>query len=1798
MRQDRTLIKKTKLIVALVVVVAIVSGSLVGYPISSGNNQISTSPPKDIGDGELFISNLSALSQTATPTHSAGNSARIRGTIYARMMDGSFGPLRGAKFILYDPDLSILSISYTDWSGRFDSGWIPNVPYVYQTVIAETQSDWGVVILNGVGDRYAVNRIINGPFVDDEYDVGLFYVEGNAWRIYDTIVKGWSFLYNQTSYHMPQVTVLWPCTSVAQPIVESLKISLPEGGRFPNIEAHPDIILHEYSDVVGYRVYGVLLDSLPNQMWGDGWSDFFSCAVRDNPVISEVGGLVDPQGNPTISRNLETRKNVDNTNDSSFYDESDPRQEGRSNTASALWDLYDPWLDNLDIVNFSFGNLWDIFTTKPANFESFWQRLKSELLTWPPDGSPYRDAHYAKAAVFQNGKPWVNNAPSSSIGGLTGTWQISPVTLSASASDSDWEDVNYLFVTFEYSTTGGNPWTTIGTDSSSPYSVTWNPSFQDDSVWVRATASDGMKNSNPSTTGPFGVQPVSPIYTLSTSVTPSGAGTVSGGGSYVSGASVTLTATAASGYQFSSWSGYLSGSTNPMTFTMPAQNVSVTANFSQIPTYTLSTSVTPSGSGTVSPSSGSYTAGTQVTLTAYPASDYVFDYWSGDASGSNSSVTITMDSNKSVVAHFKTASSVIIITTVEQLQEMKNNLSAHYALGNDIDASDTVNWNGGAGFEPIGNYHDGTQEEEYYPFTGSFDGQGHKIFNLYIYSFFQTYYVGLFGLNEGTVSNVGLENLTIWGGWDIGGGGGLVGWNYGGTISNCYSTGEVVGDGSIGGLIGFANWGTVSNCYSTCIVDSGFFAGGLVGEQYRGIVSNSYSTGSVNGYVEGGLVGYNYNGTVSNSFYDKNTSGQSDTGKGTGKTTAEMKTKATFTDAGWDFVTIWDIHPAINDGYPSFTWAHPDVIEIRTVGELQAMRDNLSANYVLVNDIDASATRNWNGGAGFIPIGRFTGSFDGWGYKIYNLYINRPATNYVGLFGVVESGGVVENVGLENENVIGKSYVGGLVGASVVTVSNCYSTGTVSGGGSYVGGLVGWNDRTVSNCYSTGTVSGGGSYVGGLVGINYEGWVKTCYSTGTVSGSYSRNTAGGVWLPRWVKTCYSTGTVSGSYSVGGLVGGNDHEGYVINSYSTGSVSGGDEMGGLVGYNDGYVINSYSTGSVSGGNEVGGLVGYVFGGSVSGCYSTGAVSGSGEKVGGLVGINGYYADVSGCYSTGFVSGDYNVGGLVGCNEGAMSNCYSMGDVSGSDGVGGLIGYSYGGTVSNSYSTGTVSGSSCVGGLVGRIVECGIVSNCYSTGSVSGDYCAGGLVGYNWGIVYNSYSTGTVSGGSYVGGLIGWNEWGIVSNCYSTGFVSGDYYVGGLVGSNYALGTVSNSFWDNVTSWQATSDGGTGKTTAEMKTKATFTDAGWDFLTIWNIGYGYPFLTWAATPWSYYTGSNVESVSISSDGSYIAAGCYDGNVYLFSKYSDTPLWSCDVYSYLDPFPPEDIEVRVSISSDGDYVAVSIYKSITWDDPQNGQTHHKEDGSIFLFSKDSGTPLWYYKDIYTSVSISSDGSYIAAGTGGYSDHKVYFFSKESSTPLWSYTAGSYVKSVSISSDGNYIAAGGGDKKVYLFSKDSSTPLWSYNTGSYVYAVSISSDGSYIAAGGYDKKVYLFSKNSSTPIWSSTTGGEVNLVSISSDGNYIAAGTGYSDYKVYFFSKDSSTPLWSYTAGGYVNSVSIFSNGSYIAVGGYDYKVYLFSKDSSTPLWSYDTDGCVSSVSISSNGNYIAAGDDGNVYLLVSFI
>lgn len=140
-------------------------------------------------------------------------------------------------------------------------------------------------------------------------------------------------------------------------------------------------------------------------------------------------------------------------------------------------------------------------------------------------------------------------------------------------------------------------------------------------------------------------------YDLRTSVSPGGSGTIRPDrGTYDTGTELKLTATPSSGYAFDRWSGDVTGDSETITVTMNG-DTNATAHFIKRQ-YALSTSVTPEGSGLVSPDKGFCDAGSKLTLTATPLFGHTFDHWSGDATGTRNPVTITMDSDKNVTAVF------------------------------------------------------------------------------------------------------------------------------------------------------------------------------------------------------------------------------------------------------------------------------------------------------------------------------------------------------------------------------------------------------------------------------------------------------------------------------------------------------------------------------------------------------------------------------------------------------------------------------------------------------------------------------------------------------------------------------------------------------------------------------------------------------------------------------------------------------------------------------------------------------------------------------------------------------------------------------------------------------------------------------------------------------------------------------------------------------------------------------------------------------------------------------------------
>ena len=242
--------------------------------------------------------------------------------------------------------------------------------------------------------------------------------------------------------------------------------------------------------------------------------------------------------------------------------------------------------------------------------------------------------------------------------------------------------------------------------------------------------------------------------------------------------------------------------------------------------------------------------------------------------------------------------------------------------------------------------------------------------------------------------------------------------------------------------------------------------------------------------------------------------------------------------------------------------------KISDASELQNMSLNLSANYILINDIDATETAAWNFGSGFARIGssstKFTGTLDGKGFKIYNLTVNRSGVTYCGMFGYTSSGFKLTNLTLINPWISGMDYTGivGFMGGGNIsfvtvlnttisgryicgglvahieasaTVKNSSSNGTVSGD-RYIGGFTGFSQGTIEQCYSSCYVYNSGNFAGGFTSYNFNDNIRNCYATGDVFGD--RWVGGFTGYGRTsIKNCYSLGKPIGNLEVGGFVGG-------------------------------------------------------------------------------------------------------------------------------------------------------------------------------------------------------------------------------------------------------------------------------------------------------------------------------------------------------------------------------------------------------------------------------------------------------------------------------------------------------------------------------------------------------------------------------------------------------------------------------------------------------------------------------------
>ena len=509
-----------------------------------------------------------------------------------------------------------------------------------------------------------------------------------------------------------------------------------------------------------------------------------------------------------------------------------------------------------------------------------------------------------------------------------------------------------------------------------------------------------------------------------------------------------------------------------------------------------------------------------------------------------------------------------LITNLSDLQCIDKDtttLSAHYRLSNDIDATETNTWNSGDGFDPIGDLSEpfrGSFDGDGYSISNLFiDRSSERDVGLF------GEFSGNYGADEYFIADLALENVSINGGEFSGGLSGNLGGRVD-VVERVYVTGSVSGTSKAGGISAF-NYTDIKNSYTDASVYGSYKSGGITAENRGGLIENVYVNGDTTSGIAsraGALVAYNQEGTFTSTFFNTdNTSasacatnsdtanfGGCDGQEITGKTDVQMQDVATFTDTStqglstaWDFendpnddgesVDIWTLdsvtYPTLTfnevftgpnpapdcSSYPgafsSGVGTQEDPYLITNLSDLQCIDKDtttLSAHYRLSNDIDATETNTWNSGDGFDPIGDsttpFSGSFDGFGYVIDSLFIDRGSEARVGLFGQIETSFFVDNIGLENVDITGGDYTGGFVGrlGGGGPFVNIYVSGSVSGGLGIakVGAIAGSSFGNINNVYSEALVNGeykGGGLIADMLGGNME----NAYFNGDVTAGNS-----------------------------------------------------------------------------------------------------------------------------------------------------------------------------------------------------------------------------------------------------------------------------------------------------------------------------------------------------------------------------------------------------------------------------------------------------------------------------------------------------------------------------------------------------------------------------------------------------------------------------------------------------------------------------------------------------------------------
>ncbi len=729
---------------------------------------------------------------------------------------------------------------------------------------------------------------------------------------------------------------------------------------------------------------------------------------------------------------------------------------------------------------------------------------------------------------------------------------------------------------------------------------------------------------------------------------------------------------------------------------------------------------------------------------------------------------------------------------------------------------------------------------------------------------------GIIGRNDGLLMNA-VNMATVNADKSAGG---IVGWNLGGNVMNVYSIGDAIhGNKDIGGIIGVHTDGYLSTAYNAAEVilspistEEQPMFGGVVGFNNNAVIEHGFYLDTSCEFHVGGYVEGNESVITTHEFTNNNGyvfSSAITIGNESGITTLIDALNASRTvdaslESSFKWVAGTDANPITavptelwRDHVSTPTQENGSYI-INTANEL-AWIEEQSYNgitfegdtIILTADIDLSAYI-WS------PIaseGEFLGTFYGGGHTISGLYI-QSKNDKVGLFSVVNAGGVVQDVTLSGANIIGKEFVGGIVGHNYGTLRNVHVSGLIVGTET-VGGIFGRNEENGSITYATTDgIPSGGTFVGGIGGTN-SGHVDSVQSSSYVRGLI---VVGGV-VGSNNSTLFNAsnmGQVQGDTIVGGIVADNSLSGSVKNIYNAGNLSArateSPIIGAIIGKNDdveGKVSSGYWLDGITifGGNttETGvgtGSAGESFesyaqvGTLTSGGTLLTALNSSVASYNDALTPSGYafpwtegesaskpvlniygwssFADGTGVES----SGDFTVTTAEQLAYIAAQSRSGQDDFAGQTitlganidlsglqwspiGAAGTANHFKGIFDGHTYKISglTMTQSLQDSGLFGVVGSDGIIENIMLDDVfMIGASSTGGLAGANFGNISNVAVHGTLYGNERVGGIIGDNYGGKLGNSYTTATVSGTNQVGAIVGKQSGVSSsLTSSFW---------------------------------------------------------------------------------------------------------------------------------------------------------------------------------------------------------------------------------------------------------------------------------------------------------------------------------------------------------------------------------------------------------------------